>query len=106
MSGGVLLWVASRDVLNGSINSWIDGAGFGLSGASMLTGGKEAVLTAVGKNDVSKREKRTQNCETTRKKCLEIIPKAEMTESLENSGWPMRDDPIASAKTWQELAMV
>jgi hypothetical protein len=35
-----------------------------------------------------------------------MITTAEMTESLENGGWPMQDDPIASAKTWQELAMV
>lgn len=106
MSGSVLLWVAGRDVLNRSINSGIDEAGFGLSGASMLTGGKEAVLTAVGKVAVSKREERTQRLRIDTKKRLEIIPTAEMTESLENSGWPMRDDPIASAKTWQEWVMV
>ena len=29
-----------------------------------------------------------------------------MLKSLENGGWPMHDDPIASAKTWQELALV
>ena len=46
MSGGVLLWVAGRDVLNGSINSWIDGAGFGLFVATKLICEKKTVLTA------------------------------------------------------------
>jgi hypothetical protein len=48
------LWVAGRDVLNGSINSWIDEAGFGLSAATTLTGGKEAVLTVSDNDAVSK----------------------------------------------------
>jgi hypothetical protein len=106
VTGSVLLWVAGRDVLNRSINSGIDEAGFGLSATSTLTSGKEAVLTAVGKDAVSKREERTQKLRIDSKKCLGITPAAEAPESLENSDWPMRDDPIASAKTWQELALV
>ncbi len=106
MSGSVLLWFAARDVLNRSINSWIDEAGFGLSAATTLTDGKEAVLTVSDTDAVSKREKKTQKKRNDEKKCLGIIPTAETPESLENGGWPMQDDPIASAKTWQELAMV
>lgn len=54
----------------------------------------------------AKGRKKQKNSETARKNVIGIIPTAETPESLENGGWPMQDDPIASAKTWQKLAMV
>ena len=54
---GFLLWVAGRDVLNGSINSWIDGAGFGLCVATQLIRGRRTVSTAFEIEGFGKAEK-------------------------------------------------
>jgi hypothetical protein len=64
------LWVAGRDVLNGSINSGIDEAGLGLSAASTLTDGKEAVVTVSDNDSVNKTGEKTQKKLNDEKKCF------------------------------------